>query len=262
MKKRKILAAICSVLIGIGALSVSAQDTAYGWYCKRNNEHRQPIMDAELRWIEEYDGYYVDHAHDDQTQEKVIYLTFDAGYENGNVAKILDILKKENVQGTFFVLKHLIENNTELVCRMAEEGHTVANHTASHKDITRFESKECLQSELSALETHYQEKIGREMPKYFRPPEGKFSKQSMQWLSELGYKTIFWSIAYADWDNTKQPSPEYAKSKILDHIHNGAIILLHPTSATNAIILSDVIAECRAQGYRFGSLDELTGRNP
>ena len=259
MKKRKILTAICSILVCIGSLTVSAQEGAYGWYCKRNKEHRQPLMDAELRWVEENHGYYVDHAHNDQNEEKVIYLTFDAGYENGNVAKILDVLKKENVQGTFFVLAHLIENDTELVCRMANEGHIVANHTASHKDITKFESKEALQAELVGLETLYREKTGREMPRYFRPPEGKFSKQSMVWLSELGYQTIFWSIAYADWDNSKQPSPEYAKAKILDHVHNGAIILLHPTSATNAAILGDVIAECRAQGYRFESLDALVG---
>ena len=259
MKKQKLCAAICSVLVCIGTLSASAQNTAYGWYCKRNNEHRQPLMDRELLWIENYHGYYVDHTHDDQSEEKVVYLTFDAGYENGNVAKILDVLQAEKVQGTFFVLSHLIEKDTELVKRMVDEGHLVANHTASHKDITRFESKEALQAELSALEGLYQEKTGRDMPKYFRPPEGKFSKQSMAWLSELGYQTIFWSIAYADWDNAKQPSPAYAKAKILDHLHNGAIILLHPTSATNVAILGDVIAACRAQGYRFGSLDELVG---
>ncbi len=257
MKKRTILATCCAVLLCLFTIGASAQDTVYGWYCVRNKEHRQPIADESLRWVEEYHGYYLDHAHNDQSEEKVIYLTFDAGYENGNVAKILDVLKAENVPAAFFVLDHLIEKDTALVCRMSEDGHIVANHTAKHRDITKFESKEALQAELSALETLYREKTGREMLKVFRPPEGKFSRQSMAWLSELGYKTIFWSIAYADWDNAKQPSPEYAKAKILDHMHNGAIILLHPTSATNAAILGDVITECRALGYRFGTLDEL-----
>ena len=258
MKKRAILIVFCAILCLLGNIAVSAQDPVVGWYCVRNKDHRQPIADSNLHWVEEYNGYYLDHNHNDTAEDKVLYLTFDAGYENGNVAKILDVLKAENVQGAFFVLEHLIENNTELVVRMAEEGHIVANHTAKHRDITKFESKEALYAELSALEKLYQSKTGREMPKYFRPPEGKFSRKSMRWLSELGYKTFFWSIAYADWDNGKQPSPEYAKSKIMDHIHNGAVILLHPTSSTNAVILGDVIRECRAQGYRFGSLDELT----
>ena len=262
MKKQAILIVLCAILIVFGSLVTSAQEPVFGWYCVRNREHRQPMMDAALRWVEEYNGYYVDHTHNDTAEEKVLYLTFDAGYENGNVAKILDILKTENVKGAFFVLDHLIENDTALVCRMADEGHIVANHTAKHRDITKFESKEALQGELSALETLYQTKTGREMPKYFRPPEGKFSRQSMKWLSELGYKTIFWSVAYADWDNNKQPSAAFAKAKIMEHIHNGAIILLHPTSATNAAILGDVIRECRTLGYRFGTLDELTVAQP
>ncbi len=257
MKKRAIWMAILSVLVCLSVLSVSATDTAISWYCVRNKEHRQPIADPALRVVEEYNGYYVDHAHGDKNEEKVIYLTFDAGYENGNVAKILDVLHAENVSGAFFILDHLIANNTELVCRMADEGHIVANHTAKHRDITKMESKEALQKELLALEDLYKSKTGREMSKYFRPPEGKFSEQSMKWLSELGYTTVFWSLAYADWDNQKQPSESVAMAKIMDHLHNGAIILLHPTSATNAAILGDLIRACHAQGYRFGTLDEL-----
>ena len=258
MKKRAILTVVIAMLVCFSIVSASAKDAAISWYCVRNKDHRQPTADTVLRVVEQYNGYYVDRAHGDDNEEKVMYLTFDVGYENGNVAKILDVLQAENVQGAFFILDHVIHNNTELVCRMADEGHIVANHTAKHKDITKMESKEALQQELLTLETIYREKTGREMSKYFRPPEGRFSEQSMQWLSELGYTTVFWSIAYADWDNQKQPSVSVAKAKIMDHLHNGAIILLHPTSATNAAILGDVIRECRAQGYRFGSLDELT----
>ena len=258
MKKRAILTVILCLTVCFSALTASAADGAISWYCVRNKEHRQPVADTALRFVEEYNGYYVDRVHGDENSEKVIYLTFDAGYENGNVSKILDVLREEKVPAAFFILDHLIKNDTALVCRMADEGHIVANHTAKHRDITKMETKEALQQELLALEDVYKSKTGREMSKYFRPPEGKFSKQSMQWLSELGYRTIFWSLAYADWDNQRQPSASVAKAKIMDHLHNGAIILLHPTSATNAAILGDIIRECRAQGYRFGTLDELS----
>ena len=258
MKKKIVLTVILSLLVCMSMITVSAKDAAISWYCVRNKDHRQPTADPALRVVEKYNGYYVDHAHGDDNEEKVIYLTFDAGYENGNVAKILDILHEEQVTGAFFILDHLILDNTALVCRMAEEGHVVANHTAKHRDITKMESKECLQKELSALEELYRTKTGREMSKYFRPPEGRFSEQSMQWLSELGYQTVFWSVAYADWDNQRQPDPTVAKAKIMDHLHNGAVILLHPTSATNVKILGDLIRECRSLGYRFGSLEELT----
>ncbi|MBO5415643.1 MAG: polysaccharide deacetylase family protein [Clostridia bacterium] len=231
---------------------------AIGWYCTRNRDHRQPIADAQLRYVEDYGGYYIDKKHGDENEEKVVYLTFDAGYENGNVERILDIMKAENVKGAFFVLGNLISKNTSLVRRMAEEGHTVCNHTNRHKDMTTVRNIEDFRAELEALEVLYRENIGGEMAKYYRPPEGKFNETSMKFAHELGYKTIFWSFAYADWDNDRQMSPEAAKQKIMDNIHNGAVILLHPTSATNAEILADVIRELKAQGFGFGTLDELT----
>ena len=243
-------------------LSVSAvPDKPIGWYCTRNKDHKQPLAAPELRFVEEYGGYYIDKTHGDQNPEKVVYLTFDAGYENGNVEKILNVLKAENVKGAFFILGNLITKNTELVKRMANEGHTVCNHTNRHKDMTTAQSLEEFRAELDALETLYREYTGYEMSKYYRPPEGKFNEASMRYASELGYKTIFWSFAYADWDNGKQMSVDAAKKKIMENMHNGAVILLHPTSATNAAILGDVIRELKAQGYRFGTLDELTGSN-
>ena len=212
-----------------------------------------------MSFIEKYSCYYVDKKHNESSQDKVIYLTFDAGYENGNVTKILDILKTEKVSGAFFVLSHLIEANTELVKRMADEGHLVCNHTARHRDMTRYHTKEEFAAELDALNTLYKEKIGLEMPKYYRPPEGKFSEENLKFADELGYKTVFWSFAYADWDNAHQMSPAAAEKKILDNIHNGEVMLLHPTSATNVAVLGNVIRQLKAQGYRFGTLDELTG---
>ena len=144
MKKRIFLSLLILVFIWTLAVSVHAADPVLHWYCARNKEHRQPRLDANMQFIEEYNGCYVDRKHGDGCEDKVLYLTFDAGYENGNVARILDVLKQESVTGTFFVLEHLICKNTELLRRMAEEGHTVANHTASHKNITRYESKEAL----------------------------------------------------------------------------------------------------------------------
>lgn len=211
-----------------------------------------------MSFIENYGGYYVDKKHGDGAEEKVIYLTFDAGYENGNVEKILDVLKQEDVPAAFFVLENLIKQNKALVMRMIDEGHLVCNHTSKHLDVTKCKTLDEFRAELESLEDIYREVTGREMPNYFRPPEGKFSEQSMRFACELGYKTIFWSFAYADWDNGDQPSESVASEKILSNVHNGEIMLLHPTSATNAAILADIIRELKAQGYRFGSLDELT----
>lgn len=250
----------CCILCSLALQTIiwASEDTVYHWYCKRNSSHQQPIMDAELRWIEKYQGYYLDHSHTDTSEEKVLYLTFDAGYENGNIEKILNVLQEENVTGAFFILGHLIQSTPSLVQRMKNEGHTVANHTNTHRNMTSLDNFEAFERELKDLETLYSEHIGGTMSPYYRPPEGTFDERSLRYAEQLGYKTIFWSFAYEDWDNQKQPSPQAAKAKILDHLHNGAVILLHPTSKTNALILQDVIRECKAQGYRFGTLDELT----
>ena len=254
---KKIFFVVVTVLLVISmSLNVFATESK-SWYCKRNSANKQPLLDADMSFIEDYGGYYVDHNHGDNTAEKVVYLTFDAGYENGNVSKILDVLSEKKVKGAFFVLGHLIEENTALVIRMAEEGHLVCNHTCSHPDMSQKSTIEEFSSELAALENVYRDKTGRELSKFFRPPEGRFSRKTLEFANELGYKTVFWSFAYADWDNNAQISHEAAKKKILDNIHNGAIILLHPTSATNAAILGEVIDELRAHGYRFGTLDEL-----
>ena len=243
------LALTCTVLL---AVTVSAKSD--NWYCVHEKDHRRPRADASLSYIEQYDGYYIGADEND----KVIYLTFDAGYENGNVSKILDVLKEKEVPAAFFVLSHLIENDTALVERMFDEGHLVCNHTAKHKDMSAVTDKAAFEAELKALETVCLERTGKQMAKYYRPPEGKFSESNLRHAQELGYQTIFWSFAYADWDNQKQMDADAAKQKILSNIHAGEVMLLHPTSATNAAILGEVIDECRAQGYRFGTLHELT----
>lgn len=250
-----IILLIC--IISSCSVNIFAQNDTFSWYCNRNKEHKQPLIDANMRFIEDYNGYYVDRKHSEDNTEKVIYLTFDAGYENGNISKILDTLKKENVPAAFFILENLLLKNPDLIIRMDREGHLVCNHTSKHSDITRFSSIEDFNNELVGLENLYYEITGKNMPKYFRPPEGKFSRQSMEYASKLGYKTFFWSFAYEDWNNDAQPQHDKAKTKILSNIHNGEIMLLHPTSSTNAEILGEIIAELKTQGYRFGTLDEL-----
>ena len=235
-------------------LSICVNAQGSHWYCAHVGDHQRPTADVSFSYIGQYDAWYISPNETD----KVIYLTFDAGYENGNVEKTLDVLKEKQVPAAFFVLSHLVEKESLLVGRMFDEGHLVCNHTAHHKDMAELTDPSAFECELTALETVCREKTGRELARYYRPPEGSFSEQNLQQAQEMGYKTIFWSFAYADWDNGKQMSSEAAKQKILSNVHASEVMLLHPTSATNAAILGEVIDECRAMGYRFGTLDELT----
>lgn len=244
--------------VRVDALGVDAvaREGSYRWYVKRNSEHLVPELPSEFSFLSEQDGWYC--GIDSQNGTKPLYLTFDAGYENGNIARILDILKEKDVPAAFFVLAHLVRRETALVQRMLDEGHLVCNHTASHKDLSRAGAEE-FKRELTALESVYRDALGCELSRYYRPPEGTFSLDNLKTAKEMGYKTVFWSFAYADWDNGRQPNPESAVRKVLDHTHPGAVILLHPTSATNASILPILIDSWRADGYTFGTLDELTG---
>ena len=259
----KILKRIFSLfLIGIitviCCINVYAKGTAVSWYCIRKKDHTQPILSSELSFIEDYDVYWCDKNNNDyDSKEKVIYLTFDAGYENGNIEKIIEVLKKEDVKATFFILDNMILKNEALVGKMIEDGHCVANHTLKHKDMTKLNSIDEFKRELEALENLYEATFGKSMPKLYRPPEGKLNEENLKWAKELGYKTVMWSFAYADWDNEKQPSREYAITKILDNLHNGEIMLLHPTSRTNAEIMSDLIRALKSRGYKFCTVQDL-----
>jgi len=245
IKAAALITALCTLFT---AFSASA---SHSWYCMRKKNHERPSCEGNMSFIENHDAFYLGN------DEKVLYLTFDAGYENGNVAKILDTLKAENVTGAFFVLEHLVKNNTFLVKRMCDEGHLVCNHTATHPDMSKKATEEEFMQELWALEDVCEE-YGIKLSDYYRPPEGRFSEDNLRIAAKNGYKTIFWSYAYADWDNNAQITPSAAYEKVLSGTHNGEVILLHPTSKTNAAILGDLIREWKAQGYRFGTLDELT----
>jgi peptidoglycan-N-acetylmuramic acid deacetylase len=246
-------ACIFSIVCPLQLFAVST--TAYNWYVMRAKNHSRPVLESQFSFIKKYDGYYVNDRV--ANSEKVIYLTFDAGYTNGNVEKILDTLKKHHAPAVFFILENLVKRNPELVKRMCEEGHTVGNHTKSHPDMTKITDKSCFKKQLDDLADIYQELTGKEIAPLYRPPEGRFSEKNLCMAQELGYKTLFWSFAYADWDNQNQPSPEEAKRKILENVHSGEVMLLHPTSATNAQILDEIMTQLESEGWRFGRIEEL-----
>ena len=258
MKKWSVALLAVILLWNVTMQTAFASVPSYSWYCVHTKGHLQPQIDQSLAFVETHRAFYADHRHSDpRDSDKVIYLTFDVGYENGNVARVLDTLKEKDVQAAFFILGHLINQNTDLVQRMAEEGHEVCNHTVHHKNMSRVDNNVFL-AELHSLEALYTEKTGKQMEHFYRPPEGRFSEQNLICAAENGYDTIFWSFAYPDWDNNRQMSSEKAQRVILENAHNGEVMLLHPTSETNAKILGDVIDLLRADGYRFGTLKELT----
>ena len=211
-----------------------------------------PTAPLSRETLAKYDAVYLGN-----TQEKILYLTFDAGYENGCTEQILDVLKKHNVPAAFFLVGHYIQRNGDLVRRMVEEGHIVGNHTMHHPDMSKLTEKAAFQKELTDLETLFREVTGKALPKFYRPPQGVYSEENLKYAKEMGYKTVFWSLAYADWDNRNQPTEEAALNKLLSRTHNGAVVLLHSTSQTNAKILDRLLTQWEQQGYRFARLDEL-----
>lgn len=250
-------AALCALLSSVLIIPCGViPAAAAGWYCRHTTGGEVPDLPGEFSFLRDEGGFYLNEKAA-QSGEKVIYLTFDAGYENGNVEKILDTLKEKNVCGAFFVLSHLIEANGDLVKRMHDEGHLVCNHTAHHKNLTTLTPGE-IESELGELAALCRDSLGFEMSRFYRPPEGEIDEKSAAVCHDLGYTAVMWSFAYADWDNENQPSPKSALEKIEIGVHPGEILLLHPTSATNAQILGQLIDDLQADGWRFGSLGELT----
>ena len=222
------------------------------WGLSFQEEGKAPVIDVDKEKLQELNAYYLGNEG-----EKKIYLTFDAGYENGNTEKILDALKENDVKAAFFLVGNYLETCPEIVRRMVEEGHIVGNHTYHHKDMATLTTENSFLKELTDLEVLYKEIVGSDMPKFYRPPQGKYTEKQLQWAKEKGYKTCFWSLAYVDWDEKKQPSKEHAMEKLTKRIHPGAIVLLHSTSSTNAEIMGDIIKEWKKMGYQFGMLTEL-----
>ena len=244
-------ALLAAVLLTAAQLSQNAVETG-AWGLSFQKEGQPPSGPASSRQLAQYDGAYVGSP-----EEKVLYLTFDAGYENGYTEKILDTLKDHHVPAAFFLVGDYLERNADLVRRMVDEGHIVGNHTASHPDMSKISEKSAFEKELTEVEDLFRQITGKDLPRFYRPPQGVYSEENLKMAQQLGYKTVFWSLAYADWDNTAQKSREYAMEKLLGRTHNGAVILLHSTSKTNGEILDALLTQWEQDGYRFAPISEL-----
>lgn len=236
------------------AASASLLSESTSWGLSFQKEGERPVGNATINDLGKYHAYYAE-----DTNEKKIYLTFDAGYENGNTPRILDALKKHQAPATFFVVGNFISDNPDLIRRMVSEGHTVGNHTMTHPDMSGISSKDDFLKQLNGVEELYESVTGEKMSKFYRPPQGIYSTSNLAMAKELGYSTFFWSLAYVDWIQDQQPSREEAFQKLLGRIHPGALVLLHNTSSTNGLILDDLLTKWEEMGYRFCSLKELTG---
>ena len=243
-----IAAAVVLALVQFGKSAVQTGS----WGLSFRQEGQSPVGTASTDALAKFGAAYIG-----DTTQPVIYLTFDAGYENGCTEKILDTLKKHDVKAAFFLVGNYIEQNADLVRRMVDEGHIVANHTMHHYDMSKISDVASFTKELQDLEALFQQVTGKEMPKYYRPPQGTYSEENLKMAQQLGYKTVFWSLAYVDWNNDSQPTREQAFSKLLPRIHNGAVVLLHSTSQTNAEILEELLTKWEDMGYRFESIDTL-----
>ena len=238
------------LLPDFGSVSASSENTSWGLSFQEKG--KRPIGNASIEELKKYNAYY---AAD--TEEKIIYLTFDCGYENGNMPKILEALKKHQVSAAFFVVGNFISDHPDLLRKMIQAGHTIGNHTMTHPDMSSISSMQGFQKELQDVEKLYQSATGSSMPKYYRPPRGIYSPVNLSMAKELGYKTFFWSLAYVDWYQDKQPTKEEAFEKLLGRIHPGSIVLLHSTSSTNADILDELLTRWETMGYSFGNLQDL-----
>ena len=224
------------------------------WGLSFQEEGKRPVGNATIQELAEYHAFF---AAD--TAEKKLYLTFDCGYENGNTPAILAALKKHQAPAVFFAVGNFVRDNPDLIKQMVAEGHIVGNHTMTHPDMSKISSEDSFQKELQGVEKIYKETTGKEMEKFYRPPQGIYSTENLAMAKELGYSTFFWSLAYVDWIQDQQPSREEALRKLLTRVHPGAIVLLHNTSSTHGIILDELLSRWKKMGYSFHSVKELTG---
>ena len=225
---------------------------AQNWGLSFPEPGKAPNGNASFDELKQYNAYYAQ-----KTEEKVIYLTFDCGYENGNTPAILKALEKHHAPATFFVVGNFLQDNPDLIKQMLKKGHTIGNHTFHHPDMSQIATIETFSKELRDVETLYKKTTGKSMTRFYRPPQGKYSTENLQMAKDMGYHTFFWSLAYVDWLADAQPTKEDAFNKLLGRIHPGAIVLLHNTSKTNGEILDELLENWEELGYRFSSLNNL-----
>ncbi len=225
----------------------------FSWWFRRNENHK-PSGSGESFPIEEYSAYYLDRTATEE--DKVFYVTFDCGYENGFTLSILDTLKEKDVKAIFFVTKDFVVKNPEYVKRMKEEGHLVGNHTVRHLSSPTLTPEE-LAEELYGVAIAMEEKTGYSIDPFFRTPMGEYSERVLKVVQDMGYTSAFWSIAYYDYDVNNQPGKDYVVDHFNTYHHNGCIALIHNISESNTQALGDVLDLLREAGYRFGTLTEL-----
>lgn len=230
----------------------AVEASAVNWGLSFQTKGAAPIGNKDSAYLKQFDAYFLG-----DTTKNTIYLTFDCGYENGNTKEILAALTKHGVKATFFAVGNFIRDNPDLIKEIVADGNTVGNHTFTHPDMSAISSLESFQTELQKNEDAYKAVMGEDMPKFYRPPQGKFSEDNLKMAQSLGYKTIFWSLAYVDWYQDDQPNPKEAVDLLCSRIHPGAIVLLHNTSSTNGKILDTLLTKFEEMGYTFGTLDEL-----
>ena len=263
-QKVSIVAVLFLVMYALGALTakkaesvgVSAllHEKSENWGLGFGTEGKPPTGNASAEELKKYNAYFIG-----DTTQNTIYLTFDCGYENGNTEPILDALKKHDVKATFFVVGNFLETSPEIVKRMIAEGHTVGNHTYHHLDMSSISSMDAFKKETQDVENLFEQITGTPITKFYRPPQGKYNIDNLKMAQELGYHTFFWSLAYVDWYQDKQPTKDEAFGKLLKRIHPGAIVLLHSTSSTNAQILDELLTKWEEMGYTIKPLTELAG---
>lgn len=246
MKKQKIISIF---LILIFTFLLTSRVEAFGFGVKKNKENKQPDIGIYKSILDSTNSIYVG-----SNESKKIYLTFDCGYENGYTEKILDVLKDKKINATFFITGHYLKSANTIVKRMYDEGHVIANHSDKHKDITKIKDEE-IKKDILDLEESYKKIIGFDIIKFYRPPAGNFDKKSLEVVKNLGYKTLFWSVAYPDWNHKN--GVNHAVDEVVSNIHNGAIILLHAVSNDNAEALGIIIDKLQNMGYSFASTLEL-----
>ena len=263
-QKISIVAVLFLVMYALGALTAKKAESvgvaallhekSENWGLGFGTEGKPPTGNASAEKLKKYNAYFIG-----DTTQNTIYLTFDFGYENGNTEPILDALKKHDVKATFFVVGNFLETSPEIVKRMIAEGHTVGNHTYHHLDMSSISSMDAFKKETQDVENLFEQITGTPITKFYRPPQGKYNIENLKMAQELGYHTFFWSLAYVDWYQDKQPTKDEAFGKLLKRIHPGAIVLLHSTSSTNAQILDELLTKWEEMGYTIKPLTELAG---
>lgn len=263
-QKISIVAVLFLVMYALGALTAKKAESvgvaallhgkSENWGLGFGTEGKPPTGNASAEELKKYNAYFIG-----DTTQNTIYLTFDCGYENGNTEPILDALKKHDVKATFFVVGNFLETSPEIVKRMIAEGHTVGNHTYHHLDMSSISSMDAFKKETQDVENLFEQITGTPITKFYRPPQGKYNIENLKMAQELGYHTFFWSLAYVDWYQDKQPTKDEAFGKLLKRIHPGAIVLLHSTSSTNAQILDELLTKWEEMGYTIKPLTELVG---